>query len=211
MTTAYASSSTAPAAALPPPDPARVLTHAVGGNRGAGFLPDAPQGPLKVSGARLCDAVASGRSACMGEKDPGSSPHFAHWRPGTRTGARVALDWKKPGTPARLTPQKPVSSRAREARAARRRTPEHQRTRFDVSVRDAKGKRAVLGSVRIDGLPGTDRTASYWAQELRVPLTAATRAKLNLSKIASLEVTPKSRSGKAWLMDACRGSRARPR
>ncbi|BFO18158.1 hypothetical protein SHKM778_45460 [Streptomyces sp. KM77-8] len=60
----------------------------------------------------------------------------------------------------------------------------------------------MLGSVRIDGLPGTESTASYWAQELRVPLTAATRAKLNLSKIASLEVTPKSRSGKAWLMDA---------
>ncbi|NEE45540.1 hypothetical protein G3M55_13085, partial [Streptomyces sp. SID8455] len=61
----------------PSADPARVLTHAVGGNRGAGFLPDDPQGPLKVSGARLCDAVAPGRSACMSEKDPGSSPHFA--------------------------------------------------------------------------------------------------------------------------------------
>ncbi|BFO18157.1 hypothetical protein SHKM778_45450 [Streptomyces sp. KM77-8] len=94
----------------PSADPARVLTHAVGGNRGAGFLPDAPQGLLKVSGARLCDAVASGRSACMGEKDPGSSPHFAYWRPGAEDGRRaVALDWRKPGTTARLTPQKPVS------------------------------------------------------------------------------------------------------
>ncbi len=188
----------------PSADPARVLTHAVGGNRGAGFLPDAPQGPLKVSGARLCDAVASGRSACMGEKDPGSSPHFAHWRPEHEDGRRaVALDWKKPGTTARLTPQKPVSVKGAGSLALRVAVPPNTSgTRFDVSVRDAKGKRAVLGSVRIDGLPGTDLTASYWAQELRVPLTAATRAKLNLSKIASLEVTPKSRSGKAWLMDA---------
>ncbi|MEU3832325.1 hypothetical protein [Streptomyces microflavus] len=188
----------------PSADPARVLTHAVGGNRGAGFLPDDPQGPLKVSGARLCDAVAPGRSACMSEKDPGSSPHFAQWRPEHEAGRRaVALDWKKPGTVARVTPKKPLSVKGAKSLALRVAVPPNTSgTRFDVSVKDTKGKRAELGSVRIDGLPGTDRTTSYWAQEVRVPLTAATRAKLNLGSIAALELTPRSRSGKAWLMDA---------
>ncbi|XQE82850.1 alpha/beta hydrolase family protein [Streptomyces microflavus] len=188
----------------PSADPARVLTHAVGGNRGAGFLPDDPQGPLKVSGAKLCDAVAPGRSACMSEKDPGSSPHFAQWRPEHEAGRRaVALDWKKPGTVARVTPKKPLSVKGAKSLALRVAVPPNTSgTRFDVSVKDTKGKRAKLGSVRIDGLPGTDRTTSYWAQEVRVPLTAATRAKLNLGRIAALELTPRSRSGKAWLMDA---------
>ncbi|MEV1087079.1 hypothetical protein [Streptomyces microflavus] len=188
----------------PSADPARVLTHAVGGNRGAAFLPDDPQGPLKVTGAKLCDAVAPGRTACMGEKDPGSSPHFASWRAEQEAGRRaVALNWKKPGTIARVTPKKPVSVKGAKSLALRVAVPANTSgTRFDVHVKDAKGKRAKLGSVTIDGLPGTDRTASYWAQEVRVPLTAATRAKLNLGRIASLELTPKSSSGKAWLMDA---------
>lgn len=115
----------------------------------------------------------------------------------------VALDWKKPGTVARVTPKKPLSVKGAKSLALRVAVPPNTSgTRFDVSVKDTKGKRAKLGSVRIDGLPGTDRTTSYWAQEVRVPLTAATRAKLNLGKVAALELTPRSRSGKAWLMDA---------
>ncbi|MEW1630463.1 hypothetical protein AB0387_24215 [Streptomyces sp. NPDC089173] len=188
----------------PSADPARVLTHAVGGNRGTGFLPDDLRGTPKVTGARLCDAVAPGRTACLSEKDPGSSPHFAQWSPEHEAGRRaVALDWKKPGTIARVTPKKPVSVKGTNSLALRIAVPPNTSgTRFDVHVKDVKGKRAKLGSVKIDGLPGTDRTTSYWAQEVRVPLTAATRAKLDLGQIASLELTPKSSSGKAWLMDA---------
>ncbi|WAE69231.1 hypothetical protein OUQ49_27610 [Streptomyces cavourensis] len=188
----------------PSADPARVLTHAVGGNRSAGFLPDDPQGPPKVTGARLCDAVAPGRSACMGEKDPGTSPHFAYWNPEHEAGRRaIALDWKKPGTVARVTPGRPVAAKGAQSLALRIAVPPNTgNTRFDVHVKDAKGKRAKLGTVRIDGLPGTDRTSSYWAQEVRVPLAPATRAKLDLGRIAHLELTPVSSSGKAWLMDA---------
>ncbi|MEW2069074.1 hypothetical protein [Streptomyces sp. NPDC007346] len=189
----------------PSAGPARVLTHAVGGNRSAGFLPDDPQGPLKVSGAaRVCDAVAPGRSACLGEKDDGLSPHFAQWRPEHEAGRRaVALEWRKPGTAARVTPKKPVSVKGATSLALRVAVPPNTTgTRFAVGVVDADGRRAELGGVRVDGLPGTDRTTSYWAQEVRVPLTAATRAGLDLGKIATLELTPTSRSGKAWLMDA---------
>ncbi len=38
--------------------------------------------------------------------------------------------------------------------------------------------------------------------ELRVPLSAATRAGLDLRHVKSLELTPRSQSGRAWLMDA---------
>ncbi|MEU9334078.1 hypothetical protein AB0D49_13100 [Streptomyces sp. NPDC048290] len=189
----------------PSADPARVLTHAVGGNRGAGFLPDDPRGPVRVTGARLCDAIAPGASACMDRNnDPGTSPHFATWRPEHETGRRaVALNWRTPGTTARVTPKKPISVKGAQSVALRITVPPNSSgTRFDIGVKDANGKRAKLGGVRIDGLPGTDRTSSYWAQEVRVPLTAATRAGLDLSKIASLELTPTSGAGKAWLMDA---------
>ncbi|MBZ6114700.1 hypothetical protein [Streptomyces olivaceus] len=190
----------------PSADPARVLTHAVGGNRSTVFLPDDPQGPPKVTGARLCDAVAPGRSACIGEEEEsGLSPHFAFWGPTHEAGRRaVALDWKKPGTVARLTPKKPVAVKGAQSLALRLAVPPNTSgTRFDVHVKDAQGKRAKLGTATIDGLPGTDRVRrTVWAREVRVPLAPATRAGLDLGQIAHLELTPLSSSGKAWLMDA---------
>ncbi|MEU3045719.1 hypothetical protein ABZ705_04150 [Streptomyces sp. NPDC006984] len=185
----------------PSADPARVLTHAVGGNRGAGLLPD---GRLTVTGARLCDAVSPGRGACLGGNTAGSSPHFASWRPEHEAGRRaVALSWSKPGAPARMTPGTPVSLRGARSLALRLFVPPNTSgTRFDVVLRDAAGRRADLGRIRVDGLPGSVRTASYWAQELRVPLAKAVKARLDLRRVASLELVPRSRSGKAWLMDA---------
>ncbi|MFG3316347.1 hypothetical protein ACGF0C_30765 [Streptomyces albidoflavus] len=190
----------------PSADPARVLTHAVGGNRNAAFLPDAPQGGAEVTGARLCDAAATGRTACIGETGgPGFSPHFASWGTNHEAGRRaVALDWKKPGTTAQVTPGKPFTAAGAQSLALRIAVPPNTSgTRFDVHVKDTHGKRAELGTVRIDGLPGTDRArSSVWAQEVRVPLTPATQTGLDLDKIAHLQLTPLSSSGKAWLMDA---------
>lgn len=60
----------------------------------------------------------------------------------------------------------------------------------------------TLGGVRIDGLPGSDRTASYWGREIRVPLSAAVRSKVDLQRVKTLELTPRSKSGQAWLVDA---------
>ncbi|GAB2878653.1 hypothetical protein GCM10027074_53600 [Streptomyces deserti] len=186
----------------PSADPARVLTHAVGAGRGAGFLPD---GAVKVTGGRLCSAIdPDPRAACLGEDALGSSPHFAHWWPRREAGRRaVALTWSAPGTATRVRPDKPISLKDAKSLALRVIVPPNSSgTQLDVSVTDARGKRATLGRVRADGLPGSVRTASYWAQELRVPLTAATRAGLDLRRVASLELTPRSRSGQAWLMDA---------
>ncbi|MBE8475080.1 alpha/beta hydrolase [Streptomyces justiciae] len=186
----------------PSADPARVLTHAVGGRRAGGFLPD---GPVEVSGARLCSAVDPAPAvACLPADTKGSSPHFAGWETEREAGRRaVALKWSAPGTAARITPDKPLSLAGSQKLALRVFVPPNTTgTKLDVSVTDTAGRTADLGRVQVDGLPGTDRTASYWAREVRVPLTAATRAGLDLRHIKSLRLTPRSGSGQAWLMDA---------
>lgn len=186
----------------PSADPARVLTHAVGGRRAGGFLPD---GPVKVTGARLCEAIDPDPAvSCLPPETVGSSPHFAWWETERETGRRaVDLKWSAPGTAARITPAKPLSLAGSKKLALRVFVPPNTTgTKLDVSVTDAAGRRADLGRVQVDGLPGSDRTASYWAREVRVPLTAATRAGLDLKHVKSLDVTPRSGSGQAWLMDA---------
>ncbi|KUN74672.1 hypothetical protein AQJ46_03845 [Streptomyces canus] len=186
----------------PSADPARVLTHAVGGRRSGGFLPD---GGAKVTGARLCSAIDPDPAvACLDPETPGSSPHFASWETEKETGrSAVDLTWSAPGTAARITPAKPLSLRDSQKLALRVFVPPNTSgTKFDVSVTDSSDRRVTLGSVKVDGLPGSASTASYWAQELRVPLSAATRAGLDLRHVTSLELTPRSQTGRAWLMDA---------
>lgn len=98
---------------------------------------------------------------------------------------------------------KPLSLRGAQKLALRIFVPPNTTgTKLDVSVTDSSNRRVKLGSARVDGLPGSANTASYWAQELRVPLWAATRAGLDLRHVKSLDLTPRSRTGRAWLMDA---------
>ncbi|MDX3638328.1 hypothetical protein [Streptomyces sp. MB09-02B] len=186
----------------PSADPARVLTHAVGARRGGGFLPD---DGAKVQGARLCSAVDPDPAvACLHPETLGSSPHFASWETEREVGrGAVHLKWSVPGSTARVTPAKPISLRSSQKLALRVFVPPNTTgTKLDVSVTDSSDRRVTLGQVRVDGLPGSVHTASHWAQELRVPLSAATRAGLDLRHVTSLELTPRSRSGQAWLMDA---------
>ncbi|WP_037676605.1 hypothetical protein [Streptomyces griseus] len=186
----------------PSADPARVLTHAVGANRHGGFLPD---GPVTVTGGRLCSAVdPAPATACLGENVSGSSPHFAMWETGRETGRRaVALRWSSPGSAVRVKPATPLSLAGAKNLALRVFVPPNSTgTQLDVSVTDASGKRAALGRVTVDGLPGSDRTSSYWAREVRVPLAAAALHGFDLRHVKTLELTPRSRKGQAWLMDA---------
>ncbi|GAA3899035.1 hypothetical protein GCM10023084_59390 [Streptomyces lacrimifluminis] len=186
----------------PSADPARVLAHAVGGNRSAGILPD---GAVTVQGAggRLCSAVDDRPSVRCLAADAGQSPHFAGWVTEREVGRRaVAVKWSQPGTAVRVNPGRPVSLGGAKALALRVIVPPNTSgTQLDVSVTDSAGKRATLGRVRVDGLPGSARTASYWAREVRVPLSAAARAGLDLRKVRSVELTPRSRAGQAWLID----------
>ncbi|MCS0635166.1 hypothetical protein NX801_05740 [Streptomyces sp. LP05-1] len=184
----------------PSAGPARVLTHATGGRRTPAFLPDA----ATVTGGRVCDQGSPDRKrACLPEGTTGSSPHFASWETSQDPGrTAVELHWSKAGAPVRVRPARPVSLAGAQSLALRLMVPPNTTgTRLDVALTDASGRRAVLGDVRVDGLPGSERTASYWGRELRVPLAAATRAKLDLKRIASLELTPRTRAGQAWLMD----------
>ncbi|MET9449763.1 hypothetical protein [Streptomyces cinerochromogenes] len=186
----------------PSADPARVLSHAVGARRGGGFLPD---GGVSVTGGRLCSAVdPSPAKACLGTGARGTSPHFAQWETDREAGRHaIALRWTRAGTPARVTAKKPVSLSGAKALALRLFVPPNAGAApMDVSLTDASGKKAKLGRIKPAGLPGSERTASYWAQEIRVPLTAAGRAGLDLRSVKSLELTPRSGPGRAWLMDA---------
>ncbi|MFG2636569.1 hypothetical protein ACGFX8_22285 [Streptomyces sp. NPDC048362] len=186
----------------PSADPARILTHAVGARRGAGFLPD---GGMSVTGGRLCDAVdPSPAKACLGRGAKGVAPHFAQWETDRESGRHaIALRWTHAGAPVRVSARRPLSLSGSTSLALRLFVPPNSRgTRLDVSVTDSAGRKATLGRVRADGLPGSERTASYWAREFRVPLTAATRAGIDLTSVKSLTLTPRSGSGQAWLMDA---------
>ncbi|MFI1016121.1 hypothetical protein [Streptomyces sp. NPDC020965] len=187
----------------PSAGPARVLTHAIGGNRTAAILPDAP---LSVTNGRVCQQVTEDTTrACMTESEPGRSPHFASWgfvgsEPGRNA---ITANWKKPGTPVKLTPKSAFSLAGSDALALRVIVPPNTRgTRVDVALTDTSGKRVGLGQVTVDGLPGSDVTAAHWAREIRVPLKAAAKAGLDLKRAQSLELIPRSDSGKLWLMDA---------
>ncbi|GGT15467.1 hypothetical protein [Streptomyces purpureus] len=186
----------------PSAGPARVLTHAVGGHRTPAFLPDAS---VKVTGGRLCAQVdPEGPDGCLpGDGSVGSSPHFATWETAPEPGRyAVAMRWTRAGHATRVTPAGPVSLAGSKALALRVFVPPNTTgTKLDIALTDAAGKRATLGRVTVDGLPGSDRTTSLWGREIRVPLTKAVRAGLDLKKVAALELTPRSRSGQAWLMD----------
>jgi hypothetical protein len=186
----------------PSADPARVLSHAVGARRGAGFLPD---DNVTVTGGRLCSAVdPSPNTACLGQNTAGGSPHFARWETDREPGRRaVALRWSAAGSAVRIQPAEPLSLGGAKALALRVIVPPNtQGTRLDVSLTDTSGRHRTLGRVRVDGLPGSDRTASYWAREVRVPIAADDWAALDLHHVKSLALTPRTPSGRAWLMDA---------
>ncbi|MFF0447675.1 hypothetical protein ACFYT4_14920 [Streptomyces sp. NPDC004609] len=187
----------------PSAGPARVLTHAVGGNRTAAFLPDSLPA---VTGGRLCTQVDHRpAAACLPtEAWRTLSPHFVSWGVSPEPGRHaVAMKWSTAGAAARVSPARPVSLAGAEALALRVIVPPNTSgTRLDITLTDTSGRRARLGRALVDGLPGTDRTTSHWAREIRVPLSAAVRAGLDLKKIKTLELTPRTASGQAWLMDA---------
>ncbi|ELP61651.1 hypothetical protein ACKI1I_01645 [Streptomyces turgidiscabies] len=185
--------------------PARVLTHAVGAARSGAFLPAAS---AKVSGGRLCAQVdPDPKVSCLDPALMTASPHFAQWRrvaPGKEPDRyALAMNWSRSGTAASLSPARPVSLSGAKSLSLRVIVPPNTTgTELDVAVSDTSGKRANLGRVRVDGLPGTSRTSSYWAREVRVPLSAETAERIDLGQVKTLRLTPRTGSGTAWLVDA---------
>ncbi|MBX7267095.1 hypothetical protein KIF24_14430 [Micromonospora sp. Llam7] len=183
----------------PSAGPARVLSHALGGNRTPLITVDAS---TRVSGgARICDQVTDdAQRSCLdpAERDA-LMAHFVPFRwtvpePGRYA---AALSWSTAGSPIRLAPARPVTvAGARDLTLRVIVPPNTTGSRFDVAVVGTDGRRSRLGGVRLDGLPGSDRTTSYWAQEVRVPLKGAP------ARVAAIELTPRTAGGRAWLLDA---------
>lgn len=99
------------------------------------------------------------------------------------------------GAPAQIQLPRPVSSGGARALAMRVIAPENApAASFDVAVADSRGVRTKLGSFTVVSLAGTERTRSFWGQEVRVPLPPH-------QEVASLELTPRTSGSEAWLLD----------
>ncbi|MEJ3749213.1 hypothetical protein WEI85_38865 [Actinomycetes bacterium KLBMP 9797] len=189
----------------PSVDPAVVLSHAVGGNRTRFLLPDTST-VLSGAGVWLCAHVgANWDQTCSSSK----SPHFTTFEPVVPEAGRhaVQVDWSAPGTPVSIRPPAAVSISNAQALALRVAIPAGLSTpiQFDVAIVDSAGRRATLGTSTPETLPSPTWTSTDWAQEIRMPLTNATAAGLNLSQITTLEIVPRSTSEwtqRLWLIDA---------
>jgi hypothetical protein len=182
-------------------EPAIVLSHAVGANRTPLVVPNAS---TRVSGdARLCEVVVvdDSPSRC----DSGTRSHFAPFGPIRPEAGRYAtlLSWSAPGGLASFRPATPVSLVGAQSVALRiLMRGLSVSNRLGVALVDSAGRRATLGETTLYELPYPSQTSSEWAQEVRMPLTNATAAGLDLSQIAALELMPGGETGNAWLLDA---------
>jgi hypothetical protein len=188
----------------PSADPALVLSHAVGGNRTRLLVPDAAT-VVGGTGGRLCEQVSTPNSPTSCEN--ANSPHFVMFDPVRPEAGRYAVQvtWTAPGTAAVLRPPAPVSLSTAQSVALRVIVPPGSPgTQFDVAIADSAGRRAILGTTTLDPLPSPTQSADEWAQEVRMPLTNATAAGLNLGQVATLEIVPRAGESWAriWLMDA---------
>ncbi|HYN95520.1 MAG TPA: hypothetical protein VES42_16860 [Pilimelia sp.] len=184
----------------PSADPATVLSHALGGNRTPLLVPGASTA-VSGSGARLCQMVAGPEVASCG----GGGVHFATFGPVRPEVERhaVSLAWSAPGAAATVRLPSPASLASAQSVALRVVVPRTAPTsQFDVALVDAAGRRATLGQTTLDSLPTPSQSESDWAREVRMPLTNATAAGLNLNQIATLELVPRSSSGWLLLIDA---------
>ncbi|GAA0453699.1 hypothetical protein Aca07nite_66160 [Actinoplanes capillaceus] len=174
----------------PSAGPARVPAHAIGANRGAAIIPDTD---LTLRGARLCEQVPTDPEQVCGDTDryAQGSPHFVPFRepePG-----RYAIQLDRAAT---IRPATPMAVAGAEALAMRLIVPPNTpATTFTVAVTDDRGRRTGLGTATVTGLPGSDGTMSYWAQEVRLRLPAHVRT------IAGLEIVAEG-DRPAWLIDA---------
>ncbi|TQM85263.1 hypothetical protein FHX81_7742 [Saccharothrix saharensis] len=185
----------------PSADPARVLSHAVGGARSPFVVPD--ETTTASGSARVCAQVSADPvAACVDPAAARPSPHFVRFNRMVPEAGRsaVALGWTAAGQAATVRPAAPVSLAGSRHLALRLAVPPNtSAARFDVAVTDAAGRRAELGQVTLDGLPATDRLSARWAQEVRVPLPSRG---VDLRRVAALELVPHGESGQAWLIDA---------
>ncbi|GAB3911121.1 hypothetical protein GCM10029964_116250 [Kibdelosporangium lantanae] len=178
----------------PSADPAVVLSHALGGARTPVVVPDEN---TEVTGGRVCQQVGVA-DACLPGDLRDLAPSFLPAMPAPSESGRTAVDvrWSSPGTPTTIQPPRPVWLFGAQSLALRVIVPPNSTgTSFDVTATDAYGHRVPLGKATLNGLPGSSRTVTYWAQEVRVPVPP-------VLQVAKLDLTPTTGSGEAWLLDA---------
>ncbi|MCW6007386.1 hypothetical protein K1W54_22985 [Micromonospora sp. CPCC 205371] len=182
----------------PSVDPVVVLSHGVGANR-TPFIVPGPSTVVSGTGGLLCDVVTATQTPTSCD---GSGPHFDQFEPVEPEAGRYAVrvNWTAPGTPVTIQPPAPVSFTNAQSLALRVLLPGGApSTQFDVAIADSAGRRAVLGTPTLEPL-----VRQNWAPELRMPLTNAVAAGLNLSQIARLEIVPRAGGewSRIWVFDA---------
>jgi hypothetical protein len=182
----------------PSADPAVVLSHAVGGNRRALVVPNAST-VVNGTGGFLCEQVTATTTPTSCD---GWSPHFNRLEPIRNEAGRYAVrvNWTALGTPVTIRPSAAVSFSDAQSLALLVIVPQGSPgTQFDVAIADTAGRRAVLGTATVDPQLRHD-----WAAELRMPLTNAIAAGLDLNQIRQLEIVPRAGEtwARIWLLDA---------
>ncbi|MBW4718111.1 hypothetical protein [Saccharothrix obliqua] len=184
----------------PSADPARVLSHALGGARTPLVTPD--DNTEATGTARMCDQVTpDAATSCTDPAEWWGSPHFVRFSGTAEEAGRkaVALDWSAGGT-AVVRPGGTVSLTKAKDLALRLIVPPNSTgNRFEIAITDAAGRRAPLGTATLDGLPATEQMSARWAQEVRVPLP---KHGIDLRHVTALEINTSGGTGQAWLIDA---------
>jgi hypothetical protein len=193
----------------------QVLAHAIGAHREPFVVP----GPtLRVTAAgstsaRLCDQVTpyDDPAGCATDLTT-SSPHFVPFQGLSHEGGRHAVEvsWTAGERHAAVLRLPQPRSLARAGAVALRVVvppqpiagydPARRDTRFDIAVTDTHGRRAVLGTAALAGLP--NQFSAGWAQEVRVRTDTARRARVDLRQVVRLDLIPRSGTGRLWLIDA---------
>lgn len=193
---------------------ARVLAHALGGNRRPLLVPSPDtllQARTGTSAHRCSTARDSGEASCVPDDFSWKTPSFGPftWAPDEPTRTALQVSWDGPSGGVRAALRSPLVEEGTTALALRIAVPPASTgTRFAVGLLDADGRAVRVGSARLDGLPSRSTPAGtvgrYWAQEVRLAVSrpALLAAGVDPDRLAHLEIVPESGEGRLWLLDA---------
>jgi dienelactone hydrolase len=190
--------------AVPTARGTRVHVAAVGRERttltyGAGFT-GAGEGAITVE---PCDGISETEDPgdCGAFTGEGGAVHWpaAHRDPEVRE--YLELTWQAAEGAARLDLATPLDLSAAAAISARiALAPEGSPVGFDLALEDAAGGTATLAGGTIEAFPEGELLPSRrWGQQLDVRLGDA--AGVDLTRITSVSLVPRSAPGRAWLID----------
>jgi hypothetical protein len=177
-----------------------VLTHATGGRRTS--LVAATSSPTFAAGpgasASVCKPAAADESATCDPDNPTESPHWTPqtWGPFGNVPSAIKIGWTAKGAKVSFTPKRALgSSQYLDVRVVVPR--QASAPTFEVLLRDAKGKVAVLSPVRKPSVLPGPTIGNGWAQDVRVKVPAGTVLRAG----ASIVLRSTSTRGQVYLLD----------